>query len=186
MSYRGVAHEVGGSLSSAVRFHGTPAWADAGASSGRAEGPVRPIPGEGEWPQQELDARSPAPPVPGAGGLTVLVVDDDPDVLNLIAIVLRRAGLEVVTAPSGAQAVAAYRAGIDFALIDIRMPVQDGPQTLAALRRLCPHLRAAFVSASPDALEPSAVRALGASAVIRKPFPSLDAFVAQVRALATC
>ncbi|MDY3557164.1 response regulator [Gemmata sp. JC717] len=183
MSDRAFGREVGGAFQHAARFCVNPTRAVAGASPERAEGLVRPVPAERERPWQEFD--DDGPPAPDTPDLTVLVVDDDPDVLNLIAVVLRRDGLGVVTASSGAQAVAAYRAGIGFALIDIFMPVQDGPQTLTALRRLCPQLRAAFVSGSPEALAPSEVRALGASAVIRKPFPSLDAFVAEVRALAT-
>jgi PAS domain S-box-containing protein len=67
-------------------------------------------------------------------GVRVLVVDDEPDTLDLIARVLRRSRAHVTTARSAAEAVAILdRARPDVLLSDIAMPGEDG---LALIRRV--------------------------------------------------
>ncbi len=73
----------------------------------------------------------------------VLVVDDEPDLLDILADELSDAGYEVVCAPSGDEAVrlAARGQRFDLALTDYKMPGLDGLQTIDALTRLDPTLR---------------------------------------------
>jgi CheY-like chemotaxis protein len=57
----------------------------------------------------------------------VLVVDDDPDLLDAIADAIRDAGHEVGTAANGQQALEALRGHLfQLVLLDIMMPVMDG------------------------------------------------------------
>lgn len=66
-----------------------------------------------------------------------LVVDDAPDVLEMLAIVLRYEGYEVVTSNSAASALAAAQAEhFDVIVSDIGMPEMDGYSLAAALRAL--------------------------------------------------
>jgi DNA-binding NtrC family response regulator len=114
----------------------------------------------------------------------VLIVDDEPAILSLLADVLRRHGLEVFTANRGDKAVEIYsqhRDSIDLVLLDVEMFPWDGPRTLAELRRLSPHVRAAFMSGSVDDIE--ALFKLDVLRVFPKPFPSVVALAAILREL---
>ena len=87
-----------------------------------------------------LDAESRARPAPSVAR-RVLVVDDDPAVLNVGGRVLESAGYEVVRAPDGAVALTQFTAACgEFAavLLDMSMPVLDGARTFRALRELRP------------------------------------------------
>jgi DNA-binding response OmpR family regulator len=67
----------------------------------------------------------------------VLAVDDDPTVRSFVRALLVDAGYEVSEAGSGADALAACRAGVpDLILLDVAMPGMDGIATCAALRSL--------------------------------------------------
>jgi DNA-binding response OmpR family regulator len=64
---------------------------------------------------------------------TVLVVDDDPDVCDLVAYKLRKSGYEVRSATDGDEAISAVAEQLpDLVLLDIMMP---GPSGLEVLER---------------------------------------------------
>jgi two-component system, OmpR family, alkaline phosphatase synthesis response regulator PhoP len=66
---------------------------------------------------------------------TVLVVDDEPDVLLLCRVNLEFEGYEVIQAADGEQAMAQVRAHRpDVVLLDVMMPRMDGWQVLAAIK----------------------------------------------------
>lgn len=66
---------------------------------------------------------------------TVLVVDDDPAVVELVTSVLQRAGFAVVAATDAEVALdAAREREIDLALLDVLMPGMDGIELCARLR----------------------------------------------------
>jgi DNA-binding response OmpR family regulator len=66
---------------------------------------------------------------------TVLVVDDEPDVLLLCRVNLEFEGYEVIEAADGEQAMAQLRAHRpDVVLLDVMMPKMDGWQVLAAIK----------------------------------------------------
>lgn len=65
----------------------------------------------------------------------VLVVDDDRDCADTIAMVLRRFGAEIAVAYSGEGAVALFDSfAPEIVFLDIGMPKMDGYATIAALR----------------------------------------------------
>lgn len=65
----------------------------------------------------------------------VLVVDDDPDVRNLMALALSTTGFSVVRAAGGREALAELDARrFDLVLLDIQMPSCDGWAVLEAIR----------------------------------------------------
>jgi CheY-like chemotaxis protein len=105
--------------------------------------------------------------------LGVLVVDDDDLLLNLIARVLKGCGFLVWTASSGAEAINVYqqhRQEIDVVLLDVRMPGQDGPTTLARLRQINPSLCCCFMTGHSGDYTPDDLRAFGARCCFDKPF----------------
>jgi CheY-like chemotaxis protein len=127
-------------------------------------------------------------PVPATtpSALTVLIVDDDCNVRNLLALVLTGAGFPVRLAVDGAEAVVVYRQyrhEIALVLLDVIMPVQDGPATLAALLQLNPDVRCCFVSAASGHLTPADLLALGAVGFVQKPF-KIQGLIDVVRSLA--
>jgi len=67
---------------------------------------------------------------------TVLVVDDEPDILELVNDVLTRAGYRVITSPSGEHCLARLERGEapDLILLDIMMQGLDGWETLRAIK----------------------------------------------------
>jgi signal transduction histidine kinase len=89
---------------------------------------------------------------PVAGGTeTVLVADDDPDVVRLTRRVLERAGYVVVAAANGSEAVQLYREHgerINLVVADVAMPGMSGPEAGARIRAIDPDARILFVSGS--------------------------------------
>ncbi len=69
---------------------------------------------------------------------TVLVVEDSPEILNLVRMVLEGAGYAVLPAASGAQALARKDERVDLVLTDVVMPGMNGPEFVERWRQLHP------------------------------------------------
>lgn len=113
----------------------------------------------------------------------LLVVDDEPDVLDLVVEWLQGEGHEVLAATDGAAALAAVdRHGLpQVAVLDLAMPGMDGIDLLRALRRRDPGLPALFLTAVWTGGNVDRMRDTG-GAVMVKPSSS-SAVCAQVRQL---
>src|SRR6266568_8610364 len=88
-------------------------------------------------------------PTPNSRPACILVVDDEPLVVALLADFLRLEGYEVETAKNGRDALAKIQArSYDLVLSDLRMPELDGVGLYRALEQQHPGLlpRLAFVS----------------------------------------
>ena len=67
---------------------------------------------------------------------TILVVDDKPSIRNLLARKLESAGLNVITAEDGEQALIKFRENhIDLIILDIIMPNKEGLEVIMELRQ---------------------------------------------------
>jgi CheY-like chemotaxis protein len=104
---------------------------------------VRSVLGQGSVFHLTIHARQADLPAPVAfvdnavdlDGLRVLVVDDNPVNRELASAILTGLGVDVTEAADGAQAVeAAALTPFDVILMDIRMPVLDGPAAAARIR----------------------------------------------------
>jgi len=72
---------------------------------------------------------------------SILVVDDDLDILNLIQLCLKRLGYSVAVASSGKEAIGFLRREtVDLVITDIVMPDMDGFELLGALSKKSPKL----------------------------------------------
>jgi len=93
---------------------------------------------------------APTPPATLWGkGETVMVVDDEPAVLELTKSILTHYGYKVVTAIHGADALALYsqcKEKIKVVLMDMMMPVMDGATAIRALRHQKPDLPCIAIS----------------------------------------
>ena len=79
----------------------------------------------------------------------LLVVDDDPGVLEVASETLARAGFEVLRAEDGAAALAIFRehAGeIRVVLLDLNMPGASAEDTFDAIRRIRPDVKVILIS----------------------------------------
>ena len=103
----------------------------------------------------------------------VLVIDDDPHILELIRIILEDEGHQVATLPSGDRAVEVVgQAAPDLVLLDIVMRTQHGMEVLAELRKAAPHVPVVLLSGAVSQVAdmPTIARALGAQGFVEKPF----------------
>ena len=103
----------------------------------------------------------------------ILVVDDDPELLNNVSELLVEEGFEAISAGNGADAVALAKARApDLVVCDIAMPLMDGYQVLRALRAHASttHLPFIFLSARAERNEVRAGMNLGADDYVTKPF----------------
>ena len=104
---------------------------------------------------------------------TVLVAEDDPDIIAMISIKLTLAGHSVVTVADGESALDAARAGkVDLALLDVRMPGTCGVQVCQRLRSEpdTAQLPISLVTAAAADRDIEAGFAAGADDYLIKPF----------------
>lgn len=106
---------------------------------------------------------------------TILVVDDDQDILKLISMRLNAAGYDTIAASNGEQAMAAISLKRpDLIVSDLRMPAMDGMALLNAVHQLHPTLPMIILTAHGSI--PDAVHATqhGAYSFLTKPFDSQE------------
>jgi PAS domain S-box-containing protein len=89
------------------------------------------------------------PAVPSTGTETVLLAEDDLGVRNLVEMVLKKFGYQVLLAADGEEAVACFAANRDkigLILMDIIMPHKDGIEACEEIRKLQPKAKVLFIS----------------------------------------
>ncbi|WTW95995.1 response regulator transcription factor [Streptomycetaceae bacterium NBC_01309] len=116
-------------------------------------------------------------------GATILVVEDEPSIADVLAITLRFHGFEVVTADSVRSALLIAR-GVrpDAVLLDISLPDGDGRQVCRVLREERPELAVVFLTARDAPADVVKGLTLGGDDYITKPF-NVDELVARTRAV---
>ncbi len=128
--------------------------------------------------------RSSADEVPG-GTETILLVDDEPLLLELGAEILALKGYQVISAASGEEAVAIFSASperIPLAILDMAMPGMSGLETLRALRMKDPELKAIISSGFHASREMRDMLDAEVDAFINKPY-EIDSLAREVRTL---
>jgi DNA-binding response OmpR family regulator len=112
----------------------------------------------------------------------IMVVDDEPDIRELIRDVLESRGFDVITAIGGREAIASLGlCHVDLLIIDLVMPEQEGIETIGMACRLFPKLKILAISGS-EALYLRMARMLGAQETLEKPF-SVDVLITKVEDL---
>jgi PAS domain S-box-containing protein len=126
----------------------------------------------------EGEAKTPVPTQP-LGGVGVLVVDDDPDFLDLSATLLRHAGADVRTASSAARAyelVSSWQPTV--VLTDLAMPEEDGFALLHVMRSMFAkrRLKAAIVAVTAYGTPENRERAIleGFDRYLTKPIDPIE------------
>ncbi|MFC7492619.1 MULTISPECIES: response regulator transcription factor [unclassified Nocardioides] len=115
--------------------------------------------------------------------LRALVVDDEVNIAELVAMALRYEGWTVDTAHTGIQAVNAARAERpDVVVLDWMLPDFDGPEVMRRVRALHPTVPVLFLTARDAVEDRVAGLTAGGDDYVTKPF-SLEELVARARAL---
>jgi PAS domain S-box-containing protein len=121
--------------------------------------------------QSSAVTTSAAAELPKGTGEMVLVVDDEAPIRALTKRALEAHGYRVLLAADGSEAVALYaqhKTDIAVALVDMMMPVMDGPATILALHRMNPALR--IVGVSGLTTHDAGARSAGVRHFIAKPY----------------
>ena len=120
---------------------------------------------------------------PDGRPVRVLVVDDEPNLTELLSMALRYEGWEVRSAASGLAAVrAAKDFGPDAVVLDMMLPDLDGLEVLRRMRGEDPHVPVLFLTAKDAVEDRVAGLTAGGDDYVTKPF-SLEEVVARLRAL---
>jgi CheY-like chemotaxis protein len=104
----------------------------------------------------------------------ILIIDDNPDILQLYSRVLKQAGYEVVEASNGKVGTMLYRENpTDLVITDIVMPEKEGIETIRELRRDYPDAKIIAISGGGNAMASSTclllAERLGAQRTLMKP-----------------
>jgi two-component system, OmpR family, response regulator len=117
---------------------------------------------------------------------TILYVEDDPDIREVVTMALELVGgFEVTVAGSGREALITVDGSTpDLILLDVMMPDMDGPTTLTHLRERpgLADVPVVFITAKVQANEIEYFKSLGAVDVIAKPFDPVT-LASQVQAI---
>lgn len=114
----------------------------------------------------------------------ILIVDDDPEIVESIRYALESQGYEVLVARDGNQGIAmAEREDPDLVILDMMMPKRSGFLVLEKLRRTRPvPLRVIMITANEGSRHKAYAEMLGVDDYIRKPF-AMDRLIESVARL---
>ena len=110
---------------------------------------------------------------------SVLVVDDEEQLRELIRITFEQSGYQVSEASTGKEALEQYRsAPADLVIMDILMPDQDGLESIASIRQESPKVKIIAMTGSNDMIGVldflDVAKMLGAHRTLQKPFEMKD------------
>jgi DNA-binding response OmpR family regulator len=119
-----------------------------------------------------------------AAGKRVLLVDDDPEIIEAIRYALEAKGFQIFIARDGNQGLAmAEREDPDLVILDMMMPKRSGFLVLEKLRRTRPvPVRVIMITANEGSRHKAYAEMLGVDDYIRKPF-AMDKLIDAVQRL---
>lgn len=130
--------------------------------------------GKYEKPKEEGVKETPQVKEKEKKAVRILIVDDEPDMLEALSDVLEQKGYDVEMALDGEEAIdKAKKKVFDITFIDIKLPGIDGIETFQAIKKSNPRVLALMITAySLPELEKKAIEG-GAHKCLHKPF-SID------------
>ena len=117
--------------------------------------------------------------------LRILVVDDEPVVIQVIQATLLLSGHVVTTASSGDEALELFRSGKwDLVITDRKMPGKTGEELAREIKMLDPTMPVIMTTGSMEPVQGKQPEASHADCMIRKPF-RVEALTAAIAAVMT-
>jgi DNA-binding response OmpR family regulator len=101
----------------------------------------------------------------------ILIIDDEPDICDLVRLVVQERGYRTLTARDGAEALTLFQNHqheVAAVIVDLKMPVLDGPAVIRSLREKVPTLAILPISGLPAA--PAMLAGLSLRYFLPKPF----------------
>jgi DNA-binding response OmpR family regulator len=107
----------------------------------------------------------------------ILVVDDENSFLDIMNVILPRAGFEIITSGHGTEGLKLfYETRPDLALLDDMLPGMSGGDICLTIKNdpaVC-HIPVVLYSAGPRVRDGEFIQRIGADAVLYKPFRPVD------------
>ena len=102
----------------------------------------------------------------------VLIIDDEPMILNIAAEILEQSGFSVITAADGEEGLAKFRQNPDTSLVllDLTMPRMSGDEVFRELRKIKPTVRVLLSSGYNEQDTTSRFAGKGLAGFIQKPY----------------
>jgi len=114
---------------------------------------------------------------------TILLVDDDPHILDVVSFALKKANFAVVEAHNGLQALSLFeQQAADLILLDIGLPELDGMEVCKQIRHQDALIPIFFLTAHDEEIDRVLGLELGADDYICKPFSPRE-LVARIKAI---
>lgn len=104
---------------------------------------------------------------------TILIVDDEPDILRLTSLRLKKLGFDVITAVDGKQALDVIRnEKPDLVLLDLALPLLNGDEVCKRIKKdeKVKHIPIILFTAHSDTMTAEKAKEFGADDYIIKPF----------------
>jgi two-component system, chemotaxis family, sensor kinase CheA len=114
---------------------------------------------------------------------TVLLVEDSEDNIFSFKVVLEAYDLNVCIARTGEEAIDSVQKGrYDIILMDIRLPLMDGYETIQAIRKICAERQPPIIAVTAQAMPTDRAKCLaaGANDYISKPVEN-DLLLSKIR-----
>jgi CheY-like chemotaxis protein len=110
---------------------------------------------------------------------TILVADDEADILKLVSVRLSKRGYQVLAATNGQEALDLLAQQTpDLVILDYRMPLVNGDEVCKRLKadERLKNIPVLFLSASPGLVTQKTLQAIGVEDVLIKPFEAASLF----------
>ena len=116
---------------------------------------------------------------------SILIVDDENDILSSMQILLEGEGYFVLTAFSGEDALEKIgHHHIDLVITDVRMPGMDGFKLIEEIKKRTPDTKIMVMTGHANVIDAKALSfRLGASDFLSKPFEDILVFVQRIRTI---
>ena len=106
-------------------------------------------------------------------GETVLVIDDEENIIQITVATLEHFGYKTISAADGAEGLAVYKerpGKVDLVLTDMSMPEMDGPSMIKTLRSIDPSIKIVGMSGLMNSEQTAELESLQVAAFLTKPF----------------
>jgi two-component system, cell cycle sensor histidine kinase and response regulator CckA len=164
-----------------VRQSGGNIWVSSAPGQGATFRILLPVSSATPAPSQAETGSTPRRLRPGT---TVLLIEDDEQLRELMGQALEQAGCRVIAASTGSEAVAAAgsETRLDLVISDVVMPAGNGPEVVRLLRESRPGLKVLFISGyAPQFATTRGLALSSESSFLQKPF-ALSALVEAAQA----